>query len=214
MLTSHSLIFLSLSVALQVVLGSSVKLTNPKSNAVLKAGSTVNIKWHVNDKKAGPIRLQYASGKASSLNVDGVIADNVTASLGSYTWTIPSDIKADKYVIEAGPNAKDLSFAGYVTIKNDSKKTTSTKKTSTKKTTTTTRKAAHSAICVGYPSKKNSKERVRCHSVPEASAASVKKGKKKITTRSSKKSKKASTKKTTKKAKKTAATHKKTTTKK
>lgn len=51
---------------------------------------------HVNDEKTGSIRLQYASGKASSLNVDGVIANNVTASLGSYTWKIPSDIKADK----------------------------------------------------------------------------------------------------------------------
>lgn len=51
---------------------------------------------HVNDKSAGPIRLQYASGKASSLNVDGVIADNVDASLGTYKWTIPKDIKPKK----------------------------------------------------------------------------------------------------------------------
>lgn len=45
MFAKPSLIFLSLSTALELVLGSSVKLTYPKSNSVLEAGSTVNIKW-------------------------------------------------------------------------------------------------------------------------------------------------------------------------
>ncbi|KAI9249650.1 hypothetical protein BY458DRAFT_445221 [Sporodiniella umbellata] len=96
MLVQSTLLFLSLSVALETVLGSSVKLTYPKPNAVLKAGSTINIKWQVKEANAGPIRLQYASGKATSLNVDGVIANNVSASVGSYAWTIPHDIKANK----------------------------------------------------------------------------------------------------------------------
>ncbi|ORE08542.1 hypothetical protein BCV72DRAFT_203384 [Rhizopus microsporus var. microsporus] len=96
MVNKSSLIFLSLTAALDLVLASSVQITSPKVNAVYEAGSTVDIKWHVNDKSAGPIRLQYASGKASSLNVDGVIADNVDASLGTYKWTIPKDIKPKK----------------------------------------------------------------------------------------------------------------------
>ncbi|KAG0946982.1 hypothetical protein G6F57_001543 [Rhizopus arrhizus] len=222
MFAKPSLIFLSLSTALELVLGSSVKLTYPKSNSVLEAGSTVNIKWRVNNENTGLIRLQYASGKATSLAIDGIIADNVNASLGTYAWKIPKDIKAKRYVIEAGPSAKDLSFAGYVTIKNKSKKTTTTKKvtstkkkttkktsvkkTSTKKTSTkktTTKKSHASAVCVGYPSKKDTKEYVRCHSVPEA--ASVHK-KKKSTTKKPKKVKKA--KKTTKKSQKKTTTTK------
>ncbi|ORE18354.1 hypothetical protein BCV71DRAFT_179716 [Rhizopus microsporus] len=96
MVNKSSLIFLTLTAALDLVLASSVQITSPKANAVYEAGSTVDIKWHVNDKSAGPIRLQYASGKASSLNIDGVIADNVDASLGIYKWKIPKDIKPKK----------------------------------------------------------------------------------------------------------------------
>lgn len=51
---------------------------------------------HVNDASTGPIRLQFASGKSSALSIDGIIADNVDASLGSYKWKIPSDLKAKK----------------------------------------------------------------------------------------------------------------------
>ncbi len=50
----------------------------------------------VNDKSVGPIRLQYASGPSQALAINGLIADNVTASIGSYKWKIPSDIKSKK----------------------------------------------------------------------------------------------------------------------
>lgn len=50
----------------------------------------------MNDASVGPIRLQFASGKATSLNINGIIAENVDASLGSYAWKIPSDMKAKK----------------------------------------------------------------------------------------------------------------------
>jgi hypothetical protein len=45
MLNKASLVFLSLSIALELALGSSVELVSPKPNDVLKAGSTVHIKW-------------------------------------------------------------------------------------------------------------------------------------------------------------------------
>ncbi|KAG1054584.1 hypothetical protein G6F43_003414 [Rhizopus delemar] len=203
MFNKASLVFLSLSIALELVLGSSVELVSPKPNDVLKAGSTVHIKWHVNDASTGPIRLQFASGKSSALSIDGIIADNVDASLGSYKWKIPSDLKAKKYVIEAGPNAKDISFAGYVTIKNDLKhKKTTTKKTTSKKNST--KKHHPSSVCVGYPTKNDTKQHVRCHPVQKQS---VKKGKK----QTSKSSKGKHTKKVHKK-KTTTKKHKKSTT--
>ncbi|KAL0141638.1 hypothetical protein V8B55DRAFT_1490880 [Mucor lusitanicus] len=135
MMFKSSLAVLSLSAALQLVLASSVTITTPEPNAVWEAGSTVQIKWKVNNETTGPIRLQYASGPSKSLKINGLIADHVNASLGKYSWKIPTSIKGKKYVIEAGPSAKDLSFAGYISIKNDKK--TTTKKHTTKKHTTT-----------------------------------------------------------------------------
>jgi hypothetical protein len=50
----------------------------------------------VNDNLSGPIRIQYASGPSKSLAINGLIADNVNATLGKYSWKIPSTIKAKK----------------------------------------------------------------------------------------------------------------------
>ncbi|KAI8982051.1 hypothetical protein BDF20DRAFT_818033 [Mycotypha africana] len=95
------------------VWASSVTLTEPEPNQVWETGSTVHIKWKVNDPKAAKkIRLQYASGPSQALVINGLIADRVNGSSGSYSWKIPKDLKPKKYVIEAGPSAKDLSFAG------------------------------------------------------------------------------------------------------
>ncbi|KAI9251588.1 hypothetical protein BY458DRAFT_444174 [Sporodiniella umbellata] len=93
---SKALSVLSLGAALQMVLGSSVDIYYPKTNTVVTTGSTMHIKWHVKDTSVGPIRLQYASGKPTSLNINGIIAENVDASLGSYAWKIPNDLKAKK----------------------------------------------------------------------------------------------------------------------
>lgn len=123
-------------------------------------------------------------------------------------------------MIEAGPNAKDISFAGkkkkkqiitklnthytgYVTIKNDLKhKKTTTKKTTSKKNST--KKHHPSSVCVGYPTKNDTKQHVRCHPVQKQS---VKKGK----NQTSKSSKGKHTKKVYKK-KTTTKKHKKSTT--
>lgn len=45
MVNKSSLIFLTLTAALDLVLASSVQITSPKANAVYEAGSTVDIKW-------------------------------------------------------------------------------------------------------------------------------------------------------------------------
>ncbi|CAO3676579.1 unnamed protein product [Rhizopus stolonifer] len=196
-----------------------------KKSIILKP----NLYRHVNDASVGPLRLQFASGKAASLNINGIIAENVDASLGSYAWKIPSDMKAKKYVIEAGPSASDLSFAGYVTVKKGSsdKKTISKKHTTKKHTTkkhttkkhttkkhttkkhttkkhTTIKKSSPSAVCIGYPKKEKVHERVRCHPVPKHSAKKSKKSTKKSTKKTHKTHKKTH-KKTTKKHKTTTA---------
>ncbi|KAI8636642.1 hypothetical protein BD408DRAFT_355255 [Parasitella parasitica] len=87
---------LTLSAALELVLASSVTITTPEPNDVWEAGSTVQIKWKVNGDSTGPIRLQYASGPSKSLSIDGLIADHVNATLGKYSWKIPTSIKGKK----------------------------------------------------------------------------------------------------------------------
>ncbi|KAI8050694.1 hypothetical protein BDF21DRAFT_432404 [Thamnidium elegans] len=112
MMFKSSAIFLTLTAALELVFASSVSITTPEPKDTWEIGSTVQIKWDVNEVTNSSIRLLYASGPPQSLTVNGLIADNVDPSLGTYSWTIPSSIKAKKYVIEAGPSDKDLSFAG------------------------------------------------------------------------------------------------------
>ncbi|KAI7900924.1 uncharacterized protein BX663DRAFT_438168 [Cokeromyces recurvatus] len=92
MLKSLVLIWLSFSFAW----ASSISLTSPKPNDVWEAGSTVQIKWNVNDEDTKPIRLQYASGPSKALVINGLIADNVDASLGHYSWKIPKSLKPKK----------------------------------------------------------------------------------------------------------------------
>ncbi|KAI8876730.1 hypothetical protein K501DRAFT_199796 [Backusella circina FSU 941] len=84
-------LLLTLSAAL--VYGSSVEITSPSPNDVWETGSTVQIKWKVNDSKTNPLRIQYASGPAQALKIDGLIAHNVSASAGQYSWKVPSDVK-------------------------------------------------------------------------------------------------------------------------
>lgn len=50
----------------------------------------------VNEISNSSIRLLYASGPPQSLTVNGLIADNVDPSLGTYSWKIPSSVKAKK----------------------------------------------------------------------------------------------------------------------
>lgn len=50
----------------------------------------------VNNETSGPIRLQYASGPSKALKINGVIADDVDASLGKYSWKIPNSLKPKK----------------------------------------------------------------------------------------------------------------------
>lgn len=47
----------------------------------------------VTDNATNPLRIQYASGAAQALKIDGLIAHNVSASVGQYSWKIPKDVK-------------------------------------------------------------------------------------------------------------------------
>ncbi|KAI7892402.1 uncharacterized protein EV154DRAFT_418741 [Mucor mucedo] len=96
MMFKSTAIFLTLTAALELVLASSVSITSPEAKAIWEAGSTVEIKWDVNEAASGPIRIQYASGPSQELTVNGLIADNVVASRGKYLWKIPTDIKPKK----------------------------------------------------------------------------------------------------------------------
>ncbi|KAI8891365.1 hypothetical protein K501DRAFT_166458 [Backusella circina FSU 941] len=95
MLKATSLI-LSLTAALQLVLASSVTITSPSPNDVWEAGSTVQIKWKVNEANSKPLRIQYASGPSKALKINGLIADKVNASAGHYNWKVPKGLKAKK----------------------------------------------------------------------------------------------------------------------
>lgn len=59
------------------------------------------------------LSIALATGPAQSLVIDRVIASNVNITKGSYKWKIPKNINTTKkYVIEIGPNASDIAFAG------------------------------------------------------------------------------------------------------
>ncbi|KAI8385744.1 hypothetical protein BD560DRAFT_322133 [Blakeslea trispora] len=88
-----TLALLSFSAILQLIGASSVTITSPKANDVLKPGSEVKIEWSVNESSTQTIRIQYASGPSKELSIDGVIAENVSASLGHYVWKVPSNLK-------------------------------------------------------------------------------------------------------------------------
>ncbi|CAO3597484.1 unnamed protein product [Absidia cylindrospora] len=220
-----STLLLSLAVV-QMALASTVTIVSPKAKDVRHAGQVVEFKWtgeastnttgkgqskqKVNHN--GKLSIALATGPAQSLVIDCVIASNVNLTKGSYKWKIPKNINTTKkYVIEIGPNASDIAFAGYVSIvkapkssNSTAKPTSSAKPTKTSApvkpthtvitTTTPTNKHEPTAVCVTVPNKTGGGVTVKCHPKPKKSSHSSKKAS------SAKATKKPSSSKTTKSA--------------
>ncbi|ORZ25639.1 hypothetical protein BCR42DRAFT_314905 [Absidia repens] len=107
-----STLLLSLAVV-QMALASTVTIVSPKAKDVWHAGQVVEFKCKQKVNHDGKLSIALATGPAQSLVIDRVIASNVNLTKGSYKWKIPKNINTTKkYVIEIGPNASDIAFAG------------------------------------------------------------------------------------------------------
>ncbi|KAF7723086.1 hypothetical protein EC973_002370 [Apophysomyces ossiformis] len=109
---------------LQAVLAAGpVEILNPSPKTIWKIGQKVQIKWNATALAHPPstkATIALASGPATALTISHVIAKDVDTHSGSYNWTIPKTVKPnDKYVLEVGINAKDISFAGWISIIDD-----------------------------------------------------------------------------------------------
>ncbi|KAJ2956210.1 hypothetical protein NQZ79_g7927 [Umbelopsis isabellina] len=112
---------LTLTAIVSAVLAGSVNITSPQQGEVWEAGKEVDIVWDAATAGNSPVSIMLASGPAKALLIDMVVANKIPASQGHYKWTVPSNLKAGKnYVVEVGPNMKDISFAGYITVKGGS----------------------------------------------------------------------------------------------
>ncbi|KAI9299870.1 hypothetical protein BJ944DRAFT_244749 [Cunninghamella echinulata] len=187
----------------QLAFGSSITITNPKPKAVWEAGKVVEFKWKVAESnstiikavdttttttkptpcKHKPLSIALAAGPANSLLIDRVIASKVNACKGSYKWKIPKQFDTTKkYVVEIGPSASDIAFAGYITItkpnqhpkptptgKHTPKKSPSPTKSKSSKskptTPSTTVKHEPSTVCVLVPNSNGHGSTVKCHPV-------------------------------------------------
>ncbi|KAM3589295.1 hypothetical protein VKS41_000163 [Umbelopsis sp. WA50703] len=111
----------TLTAIVSAVLAGSVNITSPQQGDVWEAGKEVDIVWDAATAGSSPVSIILASGPAKALLIDLVVANKIPASQGHYKWTVPSNLKAGKnYVVEVGPNMKDISFAGYITVKGGS----------------------------------------------------------------------------------------------
>ncbi|KAI8343700.1 hypothetical protein BC941DRAFT_498679 [Chlamydoabsidia padenii] len=200
-----STLFLSFALV-QMALASTVTIIKPKAKDVWHAGQVVEFKWtseattpahkgngtektHKNHHHNDMLSIALATGPSQSLTIDRVIASNVNSTKGTYKWRIPKNINTTKkYVIEIGPNAKDIAFAGYVTIIKAPKTTksvaSSSKPTKTHSvkptsiaTSTRTKKHEPTVVCITVPNKNGVGSTVKCHPQPEKShkSSSVKK---------------------------------------
>ncbi|SAM06076.1 hypothetical protein [Absidia glauca] len=201
---------LLLSFALvQMALATTVTIVSPKAKDVWHAGQVVEFKWtgeatpahkgnatqqksasNKKNHKNDMLSIALATGPAQSLVIDRVIASNVNITKGSYKWKIPKNINTTKkYVIEIGPNASDIAFAGYVTILKAPHQTNSTSTSSKPTKTTVTVKPSHTvvttstptnkheptSVCVAVPNKNGAGSTVKCHPQPQKSHSQKKK---------------------------------------
>ncbi|CAO3643389.1 unnamed protein product [Cunninghamella blakesleeana] len=184
----------------QLAVGSSIEILHPKPKTVWQTGQVVKFQWKSADSHSNStnviksqtscnkkVSIALAAGPAQSLLIERVIASNVNACKGSYSWKIPKQFDTTKkYVVEIGPSANDIAFAGYVTIKKSSthKKptptTTPTKTntpTSTPTTTPTKKKHEPTSVCVVVPNKNGNGNTVKCHPKPSKKKSSQQKKK-------------------------------------
>ncbi|KAL1936252.1 hypothetical protein VTP01DRAFT_386 [Rhizomucor pusillus] len=174
----------------QLALAASITIESPKPNAVLTAGKTFEIKWKTPSNPGfETVNIALASGPAQALLIDRVIATNVAAANGTYKWKVPKTLKPGKqYVIEIGPHAADIAFAGYITIQAERKASSSSihpssshaknhaKPTATLPSSVAAAKPTASShasdsvkghvICRAFPDEKNGKISTTCRPAP------------------------------------------------
>ncbi|ORX56280.1 hypothetical protein DM01DRAFT_1334760 [Hesseltinella vesiculosa] len=93
-----------------------ISVSSPLSGTVYTAGQQAIITW--NSPTVQTIsQIVLAQGASSALQPITVIATNVNAAAGQYTWTIPASTPAGAdYAFEFG-TSPNLAFAGPFTIK-------------------------------------------------------------------------------------------------
>ncbi|KAK7745461.1 hypothetical protein SLS53_002959 [Cytospora paraplurivora] len=91
-------------------------IINPTEDEVLDAGSTYQITWDYNDQYPGPISISLLQGASSStLEVAETLANGIDSSIGSYSWTVGSELGdaatyAIKISLNSDPNIFQYSF--------------------------------------------------------------------------------------------------------
>ncbi|KAI9006607.1 hypothetical protein CLU79DRAFT_779914 [Phycomyces nitens] len=93
-----------------------VSVTSPLTGTVYTAGKSAIISW-VNPTVDQISQIVFSQGLSTSLQPVSVIATNVDAASGSYTWDIPADTPAGTdyaFVFGTSPNQ---SYTGQFTVK-------------------------------------------------------------------------------------------------
>ncbi|KAI9314912.1 Ser-Thr-rich glycosyl-phosphatidyl-inositol-anchored membrane family-domain-containing protein [Dichotomocladium elegans] len=71
-----------------------VSVTSPVKGTVFTAGEDAVISWNPDTATVDTIdQIQLASGDPNNLDLLDVIANDIDAADGSYTWTVPEDIE-------------------------------------------------------------------------------------------------------------------------
>ncbi|KAI8987575.1 hypothetical protein BDF20DRAFT_850985 [Mycotypha africana] len=94
-----------------------VSITSPLTGTVYTAGQPATITWIDQQVPMIP-KIVLAKGIPTALQPVTVIAQNVDANAGSYTWNVPADIApGDNYALELG-ESPNISYTGLFIIKN------------------------------------------------------------------------------------------------
>ncbi|CAO3577676.1 unnamed protein product [Absidia cylindrospora] len=92
-----------------------VSITAPLQNATFTAGGKLVVSW-INPQVDSISQIQLSHGDPKALQPVTVIANNVDAKSGSYTWDIPSNLTAGKdYALVLG-TSPNLAYTGQFTI--------------------------------------------------------------------------------------------------
>ncbi|ORY99942.1 Ser-Thr-rich glycosyl-phosphatidyl-inositol-anchored membrane family-domain-containing protein [Syncephalastrum racemosum] len=92
-----------------------LSVTSPLQGTTWTAGSSATITW-INPSVDTISKIVLAHGESTALQQVQVIAENVSAADGSYTWTVPADLApGTDYALEFG-TSPDLAYSPQFTI--------------------------------------------------------------------------------------------------
>ncbi|ORZ25422.1 hypothetical protein BCR42DRAFT_7488 [Absidia repens] len=93
-----------------------VSITAPLQNASFTAGGKLVVSW-INPQVDSISQIQLSHGSPQALQPITVIANNVDAKSGSYSWDIPSNLTTgNDYALVLG-TSPNLAYTGQFTIK-------------------------------------------------------------------------------------------------